>query len=520
MVQITEYTHRENPQTQINAGMNLDLPTALTEPGKGTKALSVLSESAKDLAGAYVSMKERRDSGIVAAFMNQFDKDSTAKILQLKEENRGQDANKIMGLYQEWRDKYIADHSFYDPERAEAGVVYLENSDQTNSARQKLDNYNVRDINNLSAYIADEEEKFRVNNLNASILNETQSIVNDDNMENIEISKLFIEEDLAELHKGQSEDYTKTLAAEIFDTALSGNIMRDAASNPIAAISRFQNEQFTKDMKTETRTKLKEELIKNFITNQAQQAALASVGVESNPAGQAFYDDNKSFFGNREGAIKAKIQEEALKLRNDILANDNNERTALLNDYTVQLLNAQDQGDEEKTAQTLTSMLGIRGGVETANMIKDVEAENNDFEMLMRAKQAYDEGREPVLDSGNLVPLKDEVDERLTKYQKQYLDNMDRVNDVVHGINTDKYETLSDIKGFNEFAPRQKSVILTAFANRARYKSLSETAKKDSGIDFDNRIRYIYKTMYGDPEKNPVLFGLFEHEMSQQIVRF
>lgn len=522
MVQIPEYTRRENAQPMKRGGMNLNLPGAITQPTGGIGEIGKrVGKLSSELADVFVGMKERRDDGIVSAFMNQYDKDSTAKLLQLQDKYRGQDAHRVMPEFQKWRDEYIAQHSTYDEDSAKEGVIYLEDAAQNRIAKQKLDATNVRDINSISSYIAREEETFRVNNLKTSIGNNSAYIVAENNPENAYILKKSIYNDVASLYRGQSKEFIKAAADEVLDSALYGNVMRDSASNPMASIDRFESDAFSKEMTTETKQKAKAQLLKAFMDYQAQQMANAQTGRESMPAGEDFYTQHASFFGRSINDYKSQIDEESVKLSNKILEKDERDRVAVLNNLSIQLIDAQSKKDPVQMAQVLSAMSGVRGGVETAELINDVDTEYNDYTYLKKVNSLYNQNPDAtyVVD-GKIAPSYEEVSERLSVYNRKRARMAGRMLPIIEDINHDKYESLTDIKEFKEFPPDEQENILTAFSRRARYNSLSATAQEKSGVNFDSRIREIYRSERGDPDKNPIEFNRFKYEMSQKIVQF
>lgn len=530
MVQIPEYTRRENAQPMQRGGVNFNLPGVLTQPTgmgeAGQKALKISSE----LADVYVGMKERRDDGIVSAFMNQYDKDSTQKLIELRERYRGQEAKKVMPEFQKWRDSYIAEHSSYDPDSAKEGVVYLEDAAQNRIAKQKLDSYNVRDINSISAYIAQEEENFRVNNLKASISSNSEKVVNENFSQNAAILKAEIANDVSSLYRGQSALFIKNATDDVLDAALYGNVMRDSASNPIASISRFQDKNFSKEMKSDTKEKARKQITQAFINYQAQQLANADTGRPSSPAGEEFYRVNADFFKGNLNSVKSQIEDKAIELRNSILEEDRQNNIANLNDLTIQVLdsrerigNATDFEEKQKylsvEATALSALTGVRGGVETAKMIENVFVEVNDYDWLANVEEEYRSGKSGlIISGGRVVPSEQEVKRRMDEYREKAVKGSETIKQAVHNINIGKYETLLDIPDFESYSPHQKKELMKAFSDKARYESLNKTARDKSGIDFDYQIDKIYKFERGEPWRNPVEYNNFKKEMSQKIV--
>lgn len=531
MVQIPEYTRRENAQPMQRGGVSLNLPDAFTrpQPDAASAGMKNMLNLGKDLAEVFVSMKERRDDGIVSAFMNQYDKESTKKMIELRDQYRGSEANKVMPEFQKWRDAYIAEHSSYDPDNAKEGVVYIENKAQQRIASQKLDSYNVRDINSISAYIGEEEERFRVNNLNALISTQSEKLVNENFSQNASILKAEIAGNVASLYRGQSRAFLKNVTDELLDKALYGNVMRDSATNPIASIGRFQDKTFSKEMKSATREQARQQITQSFINYQANQVAKAQAGKFSSPAGEEFYKANADFFKGNLDSIKAQIEDKAIELRNNMLEDDHRNNTAALNDLSVQILydremigNSINPQDKEKylaqMATSLSALSGIRGGVETAKMIDNVFTEVNDFDWLTRVSDAYKKGHTGLLMmDGKLAPTEAEVKRRMDEYREKSIKGEETIKQVVHNINLGKYETLLDIPNFNDYSPHQKKAIMTSFANKARYESLNKTSAAKSGIDFDYQIDKIYRFERGEPWRNPVEYNSFKNEMAQKI---
>ena len=514
MVQIPEYTRRENARPVQRGGMNLSLPDALVKP-VGTEAIEKGLKLSKELADVYVNMKERRDDGIVSGFLNQYSKDAEAKLLELEDKYRGQNSQKVMSEFQKWRDDYIAQHSSYDPDSAKEGVIYLENAAQNRLAKQKLDAYNVRDINSISAYIANEEEKFRVNNLTTSIDNLLEKIVGENNPYNVMSLKEDVKSNVYSLYKGQPKNYLDKIVSDDMDLALSGNIMRDSATNPMASIDRF--EYFGNEISEKAKQKLYLPLLKSFKDYQAQQLANAQTGRPSNPAGNDFYTTHASFFGGGINDLKRQIEEESVKLANSMLEKDERDRVAVLNNLSIQLIDSQSNRDTQQMAEVLSAMSGVRGGVETAQIINDVDKEYNDYRYLLNQERRHKSGEKGPWPGWR--PEK-EIKERLDVYRKRKQEMEGKLYPVIEDINNDRYETLLDIPDFDNFAPNQKEEILTSFARRARYNSLIATANDKSSINFEGRIKEIFKNERGDPNKNPVEYNRFNLEMSKQIVRF
>lgn len=531
MVQIPEYTRRENARPAQKGGINLNLPDALTniEPvaNAGKKALKLSSE----LADVFVNMKERRDEGIVSAFMNQYDKDSTQILVKLKKQYQGQSAQRVMSEFQKWRDNYITQHSSYDPDSAKEGVIYLEDEAQNRIAKQKLDSANVRDINSISSYIAAEEESFRKSNLRISISNNAEKIIYENHPANIASLKAAVAVDVGALHRGQSKQYIDSATKDVLDTALYGNIMRDSASTPIASIMRFQDKDFTAEMSPQTKEKARSQLLKSFIDYQANQLANAATGRQSSPAGEEFYKNNSDFFKGDIEAVKKEIDDRSIKIRNGILEEDHRNNVALQNDLVLQLFDAREKAgeartNEEKTeyvkqmATTLSALSGVRGGVEAAKMVDDVYSEINDYDWLTRLNEEYNKGAKPLIMDGRAALSRTEAAERLNAYVAKTISGLETIKQTVHDINNGKYETLLDIPGFNDYSPYQKKEIMKTFAANAKYKYLIETAKAGSKEDFTKRIDEIYKNEHGPKWKNPVLYNLFKKEMAEKIVQY
>lgn len=531
MVQIAEYTRREGVNYASAGGMNISLPDAITNRKSGDAFGKKILETSGELGKVFLDMKERRDEGIVSGFVNQFDIDSTSKITELTNKYKGQDAQKIMPEYQKWRDDYISKYSSYNKSEAEQGRVYIENESQKKMAMQKLDSYNVKDINTISSYIAKEEEAFRVNNLNTSIANNSEKIASEQFVENIDILKSNMYSDVSNLYRGQSSEFVNEVYGKLINDAIYSNIMRDSSANPIASISRFQDENLRKDLDSETLKKAQADLEKSFISYQALQIANAQTGRQSSPAGEEFYKANRGFFGNREGEIKQAIEDKAIELRNGILEKDERNNRAVINDLSVQLINARnmaelatDEQDKRKyvaiEAGVLSALTGVRGGVETAKMIDSVYTEIDDYNWLLRVNDKYNEGKQPWFEDGKVVGSQQEVQQKLDEYRKRLLTGQERINGVLSEINQGKYETILDVPDFESFTPYQKKEILKSFADNSRYRSLLETAKDKSNIDFESKIDSIYKFERGEKYKHPVMYNMFKQEMATQIVKW
>lgn len=529
MVQIPEYTRRENAQPMQRGGMSIGIPDALVAGSAGNVGPKKALQLSKDLAEAFVGMKERRDDGIVSAFMNQYDKDSTAVLISLKEKYQGQDAHKVMSEFQKWRDGYIAEHSSYDEDKAKEGVVYLEDAAQNRIAKQKLDAYNVRDINNISGYIATEEEKFRVNNLNVSIQNNTSKIISENNPENIQILADQTRSYISSLHKGQSSQYIKAQTDPILDAAVYGNVMRDSASDPISSIARFQDPRFSKYMSADTQEKTREQLTKAFVDYQSMQLAKAATGQASNPVGDEFYKQNSGFFKENMTSVRKEISDKAIQNRNSILEDNRRNEIAIQNDLAMQLLDAREMlgnalteeeraNQESRMAATLSALSGVRGGVETAKVIDNVFKEVNDYDWLARNEKNIQSNIPTVYFGEGDVGIFSKA--RLDEYRRKSIEGETTVKQTAHAINMGEYETLLDIPDFDKYSPHQKKELMRTFASNARYRSLLETAKPKSDVDFNNKIDGIYKFEYGEPYKNPIEYAIFKKEMAQKIVRW
>lgn len=492
MVQIPEYTRRENARPMQRGGMNFGMPDALARPTglaeSGKKALKLSSE----LADVYVNMKERRDSGIVSAFMNQYDKDSTAKILQLRDKYRGQNANKVMSEFQKWRDGYIAEHSSYDPDSAKEGVIYLEDQAQNRIAKEKLDSANVRDINSISSYIAREEETFRTNNLKIAIENGATKIMSEDILENAQIDKTAMYNNFADLYRGQSKEFIKKAADDVLDGAIYSNIMRNSQSDPLSSIARYNDKTFTKEMSDGTRAKAKEELIKSFKNYTSQ--ALAEDAAYMRPSSLSLPSllNNEFFQDVDANRLMKEITDEAGRREKDILQTKHENSVRLQNDMILKVVNP--DGTINPNALTPEDMMNIsatEGGANTINLLNQVRVntQNDNYNI--------ENGLERL-------PLSDAD---LTKYSS-----------IMNRVNSGYYSTLGEMYDDISMMPAvAQNEIIGTFVGNLKYRK-DVGILKDKGIDIEKEIQSSYKLLFGlDPNNNDSSFRMFRNDMIDKI---
>lgn len=504
-------------------GMDLRLPAGLTPGEINKRNFAQGLHASKELAEAYVTMKERRDDGIVSAFMNQYDKDSTAVLATLKNKYQGFNSGKVMTEFQKWRDNYIAEYSNYDEDSAKEGAVYLENKAQTRLARQKLDAYNVRDINSISTYIAAEQEMSRKNSLSASIQNTAERIMYEDNPENISISEKQLYAYISDLNRGQAKNYIDNKYRDVKEQAWMGNVTRDSATNPMASIVRYSMPEFSRDISPETKAKARDSIMKAFVNYQSQQIANASTGRASNPAGDTFYTQYRDFFGSDFKSVLEQIDENAVKLRNSMLEKDDRENRAVLGGLTSSLFDARENDDTELIRENLVAMSGVRGGKESAEIVNDVFKNSEDYSLLKKYRQFYLSGKQPTMLSqidGAPIPPKEDVDKMMSDYYKKTFEMQGKLQPLVNEINNGKYERLTDIEDIEKYPPDQQMMILKTFVHNTRYDSLADTASKQSGVDYNSIIEKMFEDHRGSTIKKPIEFNNYKFEMIQKIKRY
>lgn len=492
MVQIPEYTRRENARPMQRGGMSLSVPGALTDPSVGNVASKKILGLSKDLADVVVNMKERRDDGIVSAFMNQYDKDSTDKLLQLKDRYRGQDSRKVMSEFQKWRDTYISEHSSYDPDSAKEGVVYLEDDAQNRIAKQKLDAANVRDINSISAYIAREEEGFRVNNIKVSVENSSLRIMSEDILPNAEIEKTSIASNIADLYRGQSKEFIKKATDDVLDGAIYSNIMRNSQSDPLGSIARYNDKTFTRELSDSSRMKAKEELIKSFKNYTAQ--VMAEDAAYQKPSSLALPSllNNEFFSGVDVNKLMREITDEAGRREKDILQTKHENSVRLQNDMILKVVNP--DGTINPNALTPEDMMNIsatEGGAQTINLLNQVRVntQNDNYNI--------ENGLERL-------PLSDND---LVKY-----------NTIMNRVNTGYYSTLGEMYDDISMMPAvaQNEIVGTFIGNLKYNKDVG--VLKDKGIDIEKEIKSSYKLLFGlDPNNNDSSYRMFRNDMIDKV---
>lgn len=493
MVQIPEYTRRENAQPMQRGGMNLNLPGAITQPTGGIGEIGKrVGKLSSELADVFVGMKERRDDGIVSAFMNQYDKDSTAKLLQLQDKYRGQDAHRVMPEFQKWRDEYIAQHSTYDEDSAKEGVIYLEDAAQNRIAKQKLDATNVRDINSISSYIAREEETFRVNNLNTLISNNATKIMSEDDFENAEILKQSIKGDVASLYRGQSGAYIKKAYDDILDQAIYANIMRDSQTNPLGSMARYKNKQFTRELKDATRMEARDGIVKS-LKNYASQVIAEDTAYGRDPrmALPALLSDD-FFDGLDVNAIQRDIIDEASKREKDIIKTKQENNARLQNDIILKVVDKDGQINiNGLSTEDMMNIAATAGGKETINFINQVRVntQNDDYNI------------ENGLDRMELT------DSDLSRYS------------TVRGrLNSGYYRTIGEMYDDLYMAKADvQNTLVGEFIGNLKYERDVE-ALKARGIDIEKDIDVSYANLVGPKaEENDTSFQAFRNAVVSEV---
>ena len=228
-------------------------------------------------------------------------------------------------------------------------------------------------------------------------------------------------------------------------------------------------------------------------------------------------------------SVRKEISDKAIQNRNSILEDNRRNEIAIQNDLAMQLLDAREMlgnalteeeraNQESRMAATLSALSGVRGGVETAKVIDNVFKEVNDYDWLARNEKNIQSNIPTVYFGEGDVGIFSKA--RLDEYRRKSIEGETTVKQTAHAINMGEYETLLDIPDFDKYSPHQKKELMRTFASNARYRSLLETAKPKSDVDFNNKIDGIYKFEYGEPYKNPIEYAIFKKEMAQKIVRW
>lgn len=493
MVQIPEYTRRENAAPVSRGGMSLSLPNALTQP-VGGEAVKKGLELSKDLADVYVKMKERRDDGIVSAFLNQYSKDSTQKLLELRDRYRGQDSKRVMPEFQKWRDQYITEHSSYDEDTAKEGVIYLEDEAQNRLAKERLDAYNVRDINSISSYIAQEEEKFRVNNINATVADNVERIVGENILPNTEISKAIIKSYVADLHRGQPKSFIDRATNDILDSAIAGNIMRDSNVNPLASIARYNDKNFTKEMRPETKKKVQQDVLKSFENYASQTIAEDTAYMRPTTLPLPAILGNEFFSDLDVARIEQRIMDDAGKKEKDILQTKHENSVRLQNDMILKAMNP--DGSINTYAFTEEDMMNIgatEGGAKTINTINHIKVNTQN--------DAYN------IENG--LP---------TREFKS--DDIERYENALYKARNGYYSTIGDMYDDIAFLPSDaQNDILRTFLGNLKFDRDAEKLKSN-GIDIEKDIEASYKLLLGlNPDNSDNTYRNFRNDVVENVMK-
>lgn len=341
-MQIPEYNERIVANVTPRTKMNIQEPAIMRDRSYLGNEVRTISNTVNTLGDAFVQMKQQRDAGIVDEFMNNFNIDSANKIRELQDKYKGANANKVVGLYQEWRDNYFSEHqSKNDKDEAQ---LYLENQEQIDGAKKNLDRSYPATINTLSNYAARELETYRNNQLQERVYTLQESIANDDNLENIAIYANNLSGVLGERFKGTGKNVGR-LTKDALESALSTNVMRSIQNDPKAALVKLSTKNFTDNLKPEQAMKLKTQAIKGFIDKESQNYAEATLN-----GGLYSFDwqGAEQFLGDDLKATQFAITSEGMKKRNNLKKIQSEQEKAIVDEVLPQLKNAINAKDQER----------------------------------------------------------------------------------------------------------------------------------------------------------------------------
>ena len=497
MVQIPEYTRRDTFEAVGRPSTNLQLPDALaSSKGKNIFGLSIndlktVAKGAEEVSKEMVDMKRSYDNAKANEYIADYMRGANAQIQKYQSERKGSLAKGLIEDFEKW-----SENSFNTATNVnqETQTALLENKEQRDIARKKMDEINLNYFRSISAFQAKEIEDYEQNKATAFIDAQLNEVVSQNDPISIQNSFLSIyKEAKNNLYTGQSDKFISFKLNPLKSNALAQNVVNTSITNPDQAVFKMTNPVFKDNMDPKDYSEVKETVlksVKSFYSDKRANVIKYGVSGDSDDSKGSDLDNlltSPFFKGMDVEAFKSEIQTEAEKKYKEKAEKERNNSIDAQNQIITNAYGREFTTDE---IQVMLSTYGGAKSLDTINMIRQNEA-NEVFNL--------EQGELPI----------EATHENALNYVA-----------INNRIKSGQYKTIGEIQDdLFDLPPYMQYEILGNFVDELNYKKDAERLKKNNGIDLDKELKsqFSYLTEL-NADKNENAFYNFRSGVINSVI--
>ena len=500
MVQIKEYTARQEYRPKLRSGTSIDIPSNyfdgnnivsnLKKPAKALRDISkeygiaeervrkeeesrMRAEAArkKEEAAALKKRKEDRDKAFVAEQTALYIRNANTFMQDYKSKNKGKDAERAAASFEEWSNQYVSNIKF-------------ENKDQQDAFNLKRLSSDTNFFNDAVKYSYDQGEEYYKNANNSLISTLSTQLTTEQDPQNILNDMLSIKQAVANVNPGQDDSLINSEYKKVVSDSLSANVLNSAINDPADAILRMKSPLFSENISEDTYFETKGKVIAAFEKKAVDMLArdkMSFATFVSSLEDPFFSDIQKEDFSKR-------VFNEAIKKRAVIEQTEVEAGIKRQNDVVSKYLSTTDPEDLDSLKVELMQTPG---------------ADNTLF-VINRAEEGI-----KLMDfaesNGITMPEPNEVQNNL-------------YSSIKERIESGYYKTIGDMKNdilkLNQF---QAQELVGHFVNNYEFNKELDSLKK-SGNDVDRMMDSAISNWGFNKKDNPYLSDSIKKDASRRLV--
>lgn len=491
MVQIPEYTRRDTFEAVGRPSTNIQLPDALaSSKGKNIFGLSIndlktVAKGAEEVSKEMVDMKRSYDNAKANEYIADYMRGADAQIQKYQSERKGRLSDGLIEDFEKW-----SENSFNTATNInqETQTALLENKEQRDIARKKMDDINLNYFRSISAFQAKEREAYQQNQATAFIDSQLNQVVSQNDPISIQNSFLSIyKEAKNNLYKGQSDEFVSFKLKPLKSNALAQNVVNTSITNPDEAVFKMTNPVFKDNMDPKDYSEVKETVLKSVKSFYSDKISdIIQYGV-TDDFGLNNLLTSPFFKGMDVEAFKSEIQTEAEKKYKEKAEKERNNSIDAQNQIITNAYGREFTTDE---IQVMLSTYGGAESLDTINMIRQNEA--NEIFNLEQGELPIEATHENAL---NYVAINNR-------------------------IKSGQYRTIGEMQeDLFDLPPYMQKEILGSFVDELKFKKDAEMLKKNNGIDIEKELKSRFSDLTElNADKNKNAFYNFRNGVINSII--
>ncbi len=302
--------------------------------------------------------------------------------------------------------------------------------------------------------------------------------------------------------------------------ALKARILTDSNINPMGSYAELR--AYSKLLPQEMTEELKGKLLTSAKNYQIDQYAKIRNGEFGLPLDKEWYEENKEFFGADWDVFNRETYDSGQKKADETKRYRLQNEERIINEHTVELLEAQKYGNQEKVvanAKVLSSTTLGQQRLSTLSSTKDDEAalmvaydyrKNIDNPLYLIQKYNLSEDQ---LENNQIW-----AESIIKSEQNKMAGSFDYFYKVRSDIMGGRITRIEDID-MSQMSSAHRSEILDVMVQKQYTDSVLKDIEFKKGTSYRNKISEMFKKRYGT-NTQPYLYGMFENSMARKMFYF